>query len=89
MLFDSGSHRSFITASVKSNLALPCIRQEFLGLSTLGRKAESSKLTTVVEAEMRPLGGESALKVEFSKEVFVVPNISSIRNEHSDSEERL
>ena len=78
MLFDSGSHGSFITASVVSSVGLPCVRQELLGLSTLGKKAKSSNLTDVVEAEINPLRGEIALKLE----TFVVPNISPIRNEH-------
>ena len=81
MLFDSGSHGSFITASVVSSVGLPCVRQEVLVLSTLGKKAKSSNLTDVVEAEINPLRGEIALKLE----TFVVPNISPIRN---GSEER-
>ena len=78
VLFDSGSHRSFVTASIVSNLGLRRVRRELLGVSTLGRRAEEAKLTDIVEIELRPLGGGSGLKLE----AFVVPTISSIRNQH-------
>ena len=78
VLLDSGSHGSFVTASIVSNLGLRRVRRELLGVSTLGRRAEEAKLTDIVEIELRPLGGGSGLKLE----AFVVPTISSIRNQH-------
>ena len=77
ILFDTGSHRSFVTAKIVSNLGLQRVRQELLGISTLGNRSRESHMTDVVELDIMPLGGGSALKVK----AFVVPEISSVRNE--------
>ena len=78
ILFDTGSHRSFVTAKIVSNLGLQRVRQELIGISTLGNRSMESHMTDLVELDIMPLGGGSALKVE----AFVVPEISSVRNEH-------
>jgi hypothetical protein len=44
VLFDTGSHRSFITARVATSLGLRPLRKEWVVLNTFGQKAVGSNL---------------------------------------------
>ena len=68
VLFDAGSHHSFITSKAARRSQLPVIRQEWLGISTFGQRSEDRRLRDVVNIKVSP--------------VYVVPEISSIQNGH-------
>ena len=72
MLFDAGSHRSFITSQ------LPVIRRDWLGISTFGQRSIDMCLRDVVDIKVSPIGGQKVIQME----VYVVPEISSIQNGH-------
>ena len=76
-LFDSASHKSFITSSVVKALGLQTIRSEWLAVSTFGQRAKKSQQRNVVQLELMSVQGGKAVRVE----AFVVPEISSIQNE--------
>ena len=72
VLFDTGSHRSFITARVATSLGLRPLRKEWVALNTFGQKAVGSNLREVVHVDLVPVGGG---KIS-SFEAIVVPEIS-------------
>ena len=76
-LFDSASHKSFITSCVVKALGLQTIRTEWLAVSTFGQQAKESQQRDVVQLELMPVQGGKAVHVE----AFVVPEISNIQNE--------
>ena len=78
VLFDSGSHRSFITAKAASSYGLGIIRKEWLSICTFGQRARESGLREVVRFDVMPLQGDKTLQLE----AYVVPEISHISNEH-------
>ena len=78
VLFDAGSHRSFITSKAAQRSQLPVIRQEWLGISTLGQRSQDTRLRDVVHIKVSPVGGQKVIQVE----AYVVPEISTIQNGH-------
>ena len=78
VLFDGGSHRSFITSGAAQRAQLAVIRQDWLGISTFGQRSRDTRLRDVVEVKVSPVGGQKVLKIE----AYVVPKISSIQNGH-------
>ena len=78
VLFDSGSHRSFITAKAASSYGLGVVRKEWLSICTFGQRVKESGLREVVRFDVTPLQGDKALRLE----AYVVPAISHISNEH-------
>lgn len=78
VLFDSGSQRSFITAKAASNYDLEIVRKEWISIGTFGRKTRESGLREVVRFDVMPLQGGKVQMLE----VYVVPEISRISNEH-------
>ena len=78
VLFDSGSHRSFVTTKAASNYALEIVRKEWLSISTFGQRSMDSGLREVARFDVMPLHGGKAQPLE----AYVVPNISHISNEH-------
>lgn len=74
MLFDAGSHRSFITSKAAQRSQLPVIRQDWLGISTFGERSQDTRLRDVVHIKVSPVGGQV--------EAYVVPEISTIQNGH-------
>ena len=78
VLFDGGSHRSFITSGAAQRAQLAVIRQDWLGISTFGQRSRDTRLRDVVEVKVSPVGGQKVLKIE----AYVVPEISSIQNGH-------
>ncbi|RUA05998.1 MAG: hypothetical protein DSY43_03210 [Gammaproteobacteria bacterium] len=80
VLFDAGSHRSFVTSSTVKVIRPSVVRQEWLGISTLGQKCEKAEIRDVVKLEIRPVAGEKAIVIE----AYVVPKISSIQNERAE-----
>ena len=86
VLFDSGSHRSFISAKTVAELGLKKVRRERLGIKAFGSKEAEECERDVVEFDLVPLKGEKK-KVKVS--CFVVDNITSIANIHVEHVKKL
>ena len=78
VLFDSGSHRSFVTAKAALKYELPVERKEWITISTFGQKGKESGLRDVVRFDIKPLRGGRVQALE----AYVVLEISHISNEH-------
>ena len=78
VLFDSGSHKSYVTAKTADRAGLTVVRKELLGLSTFGQKVKETEVREVVRFDVIPLRCGKVLSLE----AYVVPVISRIRNEH-------
>ena len=78
VLFDTGSHRSFITVKAPSNLRLRPVRKEQVGIKAFGRDKSNVAARDVVRISLgSSQRGESVLV-----EAVVVKDISSIPNVH-------
>jgi hypothetical protein len=71
VMFDSGSHKSFVTADVARAHNLKLFRKEWLSISTFGRKITESGLGDVVLIDLIPVSGGGNLTLE----AYVVPEI--------------
>ena len=80
VLFDAGSHRSFVTSKAASLVNPKGLRRELLGINTFGHKCTRSEQRDVVELKLKPLHGDKVITVE----AYVVPEISSIQNAHKE-----
>ena len=78
VLFDLGSHKSYVTAKTANAAGLKVVRKELLGLSTFGQKAKETEVRDVVCLDVMPLRCGKVLTLE----AYVVPGISHVRNEH-------
>lgn len=78
VLFDSGSHKSFITVKAASDYGLEVVRKEWVSINTFGHKAKETGLREVIQFDIMPLQANRALRLE----AYVVPEISNITNEH-------
>ena len=77
VLFDSGSHKSFVTAKVARAYDLS-VRKRWLSISTFGQKTTESGLHDVVLMDPIPVRGARNLTLE----AYVVLEISRISNKH-------
>ena len=71
VLFDSESHRSFVTAKAALKYELPVERKEWITISTFGQKGKESGLREVVRFDIKPLRGGRVQALE----AYVVPEI--------------
>ena len=55
VLFDSGSHKSFITAKAVGDYGLEVVRKEWVSINTFGHKAKETGLREVVQFDIMPL----------------------------------
>ena len=78
VLFDAGSHRSFITSSAASRAKLPVVRKEWLCINAFGQRDQKGALRDVVEFQINAVKGDRSIIMQ----AFVVPEISNIPNEH-------
>ena len=78
VMFDSGSHRSFVTAKAARKYELTVARKEWITISTFGQRGKESGLREVVCFDVMPLRGGRVQALE----AYVVPEISRISNEH-------
>ena len=78
VLFDSGSHKSFVTTKAASNYGLEIVRKEWVTINTFGHTVKESGLREVVQFDVMPLQADRSLRLE----AYVVPEISHISNEH-------
>ena len=63
-LFDSASHKSFVTVNAVTIVGLRPFRKEWLAVNTFGRKAKQSHLRDVVQLDIMPVRGGKPLQVE-------------------------
>ena len=77
-MFDSGSHRSFVTAKAALKYELPVERKERMTIRASPQKGKKSGLREVVRFDIKPLRGGRVQALE----AYVVPEISRISNEH-------
>ena len=85
VLFDSGSHRSFISAKAVENLGLRPVRRENLSIKAFGCRETDESVRDVVEFYLVPLWGGKKVKVS----CFVVNDITSIANIHVEEVKKL
>ena len=78
VLFDSGSHRSFITAAALEKLGLRPVRKENLSIKAFGSNEAENSMRDVVEFHLVPIRGGKGVKIS----CFVVRSIGSISNIH-------
>lgn len=78
VLFDTASHKSFVTSRVVKSFELEPIRREWLTVNTFGKRAAGSNLRDVVGIDLTPVGGGKVMRIE----AYVVPDISRVHNEH-------
>ena len=69
---------SFVTSRVAKEFSLETRRKEWLSGNTFGQRAMGSNLREVVGLHLTPVGGGNVLSIE----AFVVPEISTVPNEH-------
>jgi len=77
VLFDSGSHRSFVTTKAVSNCKLQFVRKECLSISTFSQRGMDLGLREVARFDVMPLHGSKEQPIE----PYVVPDIAHISNE--------
>ena len=58
ILFDTGSHKSFITARAAASLELQPLRKDWVALNTFGRKAVGSNLSEVMHVDLALVGSK-------------------------------
>ena len=80
VLFDTGSHKSFITAEVVAKLGLRPVRREDLGILPFGSTDAEVKTRDVVEVGLVPVDGKKKVTLQ----CYVVDEISSIANAHPE-----
>ena len=80
VLFDTGSHRSFISAKVVSKLGLRPVRSEQLGIKPFGSVNAEYRMRDIVEVSLYSLSGNNCLKIE----CVVVEDIANISNCHAE-----
>ena len=78
VLFDGGSHRSFVTSKAASLVSPKGLRRELLGINTFGQKCTNAEQREVVELNLESVNGKKSLTLE----AVVVPEICSIQNAH-------
>ena len=80
VLFDTGSHTSFISAEAVNRIGLRAVRREALSIQAFGSTETKEKVRDVVEISLVSLNGRKKVKVH----CFVVDEIASIANVHPE-----
>ena len=80
MLFDTVSHRTFVTEDVIDRLGKAPFKQESLAIRTFGSDRVEEKMRDVVELELYSVTDSKPIRIVAS----VVEHISEIRNEHPE-----
>ena len=76
VLFDSGSHKSFVTAKAALKYELPIQRKEWIRISTFGQIGKESGLREIVRFDIMPLCGGRGQALE----AYFWPEISRMQN---------
>ena len=80
VLFDTGSHRTFVTQDIVDLLGKAPFKQESLAIRTFGSDKVEEKMRDVVELELYSVADSKPIRIVAS----VVQHISEIRNEHPE-----
>eukprot|EP00794_Sanderia_malayensis_P017243 gene17243-biopygen14837 len=78
VLFDTGSHKTFITSEAVGKLGLEPVRSERLGIKAFGSKEPDVACRDVVNLSLGGVRGKKNVSIE----AYVVDDISSIQNIH-------
>ena len=78
VLFDSGSHKTFITRRVANRSLLQPVRKESLSIKTFGCEKMDEKMREVVRVELESTGREKIGMIN----AYVVDKISEVANEY-------
>ena len=78
VLFDTGSHKSFISAKAVSKLGVRPIRSERLGILPFGSREAEFSMREIVQISLHSLCGEKSVNLE----CYVVDEIADISNSH-------
>ena len=80
ILFDTGSHKSFIAAEAVDKIGLPVVRRERLGIQAFGSKEAEVRVREIVDVCLAPLDGRERVVVS----CYVVDEVSCIPNVHPE-----
>ena len=80
VLFDAGSHQSFITAKAVGKVGLQAVKQERLSVKTFGMDEAETKVRDIVDFELFSVNGEQSARIQ----CYVVDEIATIPNERID-----
>lgn len=78
MLFDVGSHHSFIKSRVAKSVGLPIKGKQSIEINTFGQQTKDCEMRPVYDLNMHPLQGGEKVKIE----VYESHIIAEIRNQH-------
>lgn len=78
VLFDAGSHRSFITSKAVRSARLQVKRKEWIEVCTFGEQTKESGLKGICDLQVFPFQGSDGVKIK----AYGVPIIAQIRNDH-------
>ena len=78
VLFDTGSHRSFVTSKAANLVKPKGIRWELPSIDTFGQKCVNAEQREVVGLKLESTNGNKVISLE----AFVVPEICSVQNSH-------
>ena len=79
-MYDSGSHKSFVTAEAVNKLGLSVRREERLGIKPFGSVSAKFEVKDVVSVPIVSCDGKKRIDIACS----VVDNISHIKNVHPE-----
>ena len=82
VLFDSGSHRSFVTSSLVSRLNLEPVISESIGIKPFGTNVPETKVRNIVELSLMPISSNARESVKL--QAIVVDEIAEIPNVHTE-----
>ena len=80
ILFNTGSHKSVLTAEAVDKIGLPVVRRKRLGIQAFGSKEAEVRVREVVDVCLSPLDGRERVTIS----CYVVDEISSISNVHPE-----
>ena len=78
VLFDTGSHKTFITSAAVHSLGMEPVRQGYTGIKAFGSKEVDMACRDVVELTLGGVDGGRSVSIE----AYIVDGISSIQNIH-------
>eukprot|EP00794_Sanderia_malayensis_P012361 gene12361-biopygen9857 len=81
VLFDTGSHKTFITSKAVSKLELKPVRKERLGIKAFGSEEMEVAMRDVIKMSLSGKEGKKNVEIE----AYVVKDISSIPNIHIET----
>ena len=84
VMFDTGSHKSFVTSKAVRAAKLLVKRKEWLEITTFAKTTCDSKLREVFELEISPFKGHGSIKME----AYAVESIAQVKNEHVELRKR-